>query len=75
VDESHFAHTQSLNEPVPSSVGVDTPIDQGLQKFADWVKAYYADRPVLEVELFCEAAFSRGRRLKRSHRWACQDGV
>lgn len=27
----------------------DTPIDEGLQKFADWVKDYYADRPVLEV--------------------------
>ncbi len=27
----------------------DTPIEEGLQKFADWVKAYYADRPVLEV--------------------------
>jgi nucleoside-diphosphate-sugar epimerase len=27
----------------------DTPIDEGLQKFADWVTAYYADRPVLEV--------------------------
>jgi nucleoside-diphosphate-sugar epimerase len=27
----------------------DTPIDEGLQTFADWVKAYYADRPVLEV--------------------------
>jgi nucleoside-diphosphate-sugar epimerase len=27
----------------------DTPIEQGLQKFADWVKAYYADRRVLEV--------------------------
>ncbi len=27
----------------------ETPIDAGLQKFADWVKAYYADRPVLEV--------------------------
>ncbi|MCS3861638.1 nucleoside-diphosphate-sugar epimerase [Salinibacter ruber] len=26
-----------------------TPIDEGLQKFADWVKAYYEDRPVLEV--------------------------
>ena len=27
----------------------DTPIDDGLQKFADWAKRYYADRPVLEV--------------------------
>jgi nucleoside-diphosphate-sugar epimerase len=27
----------------------DTPIDEGLQKFAEWVTAYYADRPVLEV--------------------------
>ncbi|WP_259227209.1 NAD-dependent epimerase/dehydratase family protein [Salinibacter ruber] len=27
----------------------ETPIDEGLQKFAEWVKAYYADRPVLEV--------------------------
>jgi len=27
----------------------DTPIDEGLQKFADWVKDYYADRPGLEV--------------------------
>ena len=27
----------------------DTSIEEGLQKFADWVKAYYADRPVLEV--------------------------
>ncbi|MBB4091120.1 GDP-mannose 4,6-dehydratase [Salinibacter ruber] len=27
----------------------ETPIDEGLQKFADWVKAYYEDRPVLEV--------------------------
>ncbi|MCS3950912.1 GDP-mannose 4,6-dehydratase [Salinibacter ruber] len=27
----------------------DTPIDEGLKKFADWVTAYYADRPVLEV--------------------------
>ena len=27
----------------------ETSIDEGLQKFADWVKAYYADRPVLEV--------------------------
>jgi nucleoside-diphosphate-sugar epimerase len=27
----------------------DTPIDEGLEKFADWVKAYYADRRVLEV--------------------------
>jgi len=27
----------------------DTPIEEGLQVFADWVKAYYADRPVLEV--------------------------
>ncbi len=26
-----------------------TPIDEGLQQFADWVKDYYADRPVLEV--------------------------
>ncbi|MCS3755661.1 GDP-mannose 4,6-dehydratase [Salinibacter ruber] len=27
----------------------DTPIDEGLQKFADWVTDYYADRPVLDV--------------------------
>jgi nucleoside-diphosphate-sugar epimerase len=27
----------------------DTPIDEGLQKFADWVTAYYADRQVLGV--------------------------
>lgn len=27
----------------------ETPIDEGLQTFADWVQAYYADRPVLEV--------------------------
>jgi nucleoside-diphosphate-sugar epimerase len=27
----------------------DTPIDDGLRKFADWVTEYYADRPVLEV--------------------------
>ena len=27
----------------------ETPIDEGLQKFAEWVKAYYADRPVLKV--------------------------
>jgi nucleoside-diphosphate-sugar epimerase len=27
----------------------NTPIEEGLQKFADWVKDYYADRPVLEV--------------------------
>ncbi|MCS4044975.1 nucleoside-diphosphate-sugar epimerase [Salinibacter ruber] len=27
----------------------ETPIDEGLQNFADWVKDYYADRPVLEV--------------------------
>jgi len=27
----------------------ETPIEEGLQKFADWVKTYYADRPVLEV--------------------------
>lgn len=27
----------------------DTPIEEGLQKFADWVTDYYADRPVLEV--------------------------
>jgi nucleoside-diphosphate-sugar epimerase len=27
----------------------DTPIDDGLEKFADWVTAYYADRPVLDV--------------------------
>ena len=24
----------------------DTPIEEGLRNFADWVKAYYADRPV-----------------------------
>jgi len=27
----------------------DTPIEEGLQKFADWVTQYYADRPVLDV--------------------------
>jgi nucleoside-diphosphate-sugar epimerase len=27
----------------------ETPIEEGLQIFADWVKTYYADRPVLEV--------------------------
>jgi nucleoside-diphosphate-sugar epimerase len=27
----------------------ETPIEEGLQVFADWVKDYYADRPVLEV--------------------------
>ncbi|WP_263785020.1 NAD-dependent epimerase/dehydratase family protein [Salinibacter grassmerensis] len=27
----------------------ETPIDEGLQTFADWVKDYYADRPVLDV--------------------------
>jgi nucleoside-diphosphate-sugar epimerase len=27
----------------------ETPIDEGLQVFADWVTDYYADRPVLEV--------------------------
>ncbi len=27
----------------------DTPIQDGLQSFADWVTAYYADRPVLDV--------------------------
>jgi len=27
----------------------DTPIDDGLRKFANWVTAYYEDRPVLEV--------------------------
>ncbi|MCS3639261.1 NAD-dependent epimerase/dehydratase family protein [Salinibacter ruber] len=27
----------------------DTPIEVGLQKFASWVEAYYADRPVLDV--------------------------
>lgn len=27
----------------------DTPIEEGLQHFADWVTAYYSDRPVLEV--------------------------
>jgi nucleoside-diphosphate-sugar epimerase len=27
----------------------ETPIEEGLQKFADWVKEYYADRPVLGV--------------------------
>jgi nucleoside-diphosphate-sugar epimerase len=26
-----------------------TSIDEGLQRFADWVKAYYEDRPVLDV--------------------------
>lgn len=26
-----------------------TPIDEGLQKFADWVVDYYADRPVWEI--------------------------
>ena len=24
----------------------ETPIDEGLQTFANWVHAYYADRPV-----------------------------
>jgi nucleoside-diphosphate-sugar epimerase len=27
----------------------ETSIEDGLRRFADWVKAYYADRPVLEV--------------------------
>ena len=27
----------------------ETSIEEGLQVFADWVKDYYADRPVLEV--------------------------
>jgi nucleoside-diphosphate-sugar epimerase len=27
----------------------DTPIEEGLRVFAEWVKDYYADRPVLEV--------------------------
>ncbi|MCS4101397.1 nucleoside-diphosphate-sugar epimerase [Salinibacter ruber] len=27
----------------------DTPIEEGLRVFADWVKDYYAERPVLEV--------------------------
>jgi len=27
----------------------ETPIEEGLEVFADWVKGYYADRPVLEV--------------------------
>jgi nucleoside-diphosphate-sugar epimerase len=27
----------------------DTPIEEGLHKFADWVTQYYADRPVLDV--------------------------
>ena len=27
----------------------ETPIEEGLQVFADWVTDYYADRPVLEV--------------------------
>jgi nucleoside-diphosphate-sugar epimerase len=27
----------------------DTPIEEGLEKFSEWVKGYYADRPVLEV--------------------------
>jgi len=27
----------------------ETPIDEGLERFADWVTDYYADRPVLEV--------------------------
>ena len=27
----------------------ETPIEEGLQVFADWVIDYYADRPVLEV--------------------------
>ncbi|MCS3677803.1 nucleoside-diphosphate-sugar epimerase [Salinibacter ruber] len=27
----------------------ETPIDEGLQQFADWVTDYYADRPVLDV--------------------------
>ncbi len=24
----------------------DTPVEEGLEKFADWVQAYYAERPV-----------------------------
>ena len=27
----------------------ETPIEEGLQVFADWVTDYYVDRPVLEV--------------------------
>jgi len=27
----------------------ETPIEEGLELFADWVRCYYADRPVLEV--------------------------
>jgi nucleoside-diphosphate-sugar epimerase len=27
----------------------NTPIKEGPRKFADWVTAYYADRPVLDV--------------------------
>jgi len=29
--------------------GPETPIEEGLERFADWVTDYYADRPVLEV--------------------------
>ncbi len=29
--------------------GILYTIDEWLQKFVDWVKDYYADRPVLEV--------------------------
>ncbi|MCS3783618.1 hypothetical protein [Salinibacter ruber] len=39
----------SLNEPYAAAVGAETAIDEELQMFADWGKAYYADRPVLEV--------------------------
>ena len=28
----------------------ETPIEEGLQVFADWVKDYYADRPILEIK-------------------------
>jgi nucleoside-diphosphate-sugar epimerase len=27
----------------------DTPIGEGLEKFSEWAKAYYADRPILNV--------------------------
>ena len=27
----------------------DTPIEEGLETFGEWVRSYYADRPVLEV--------------------------
>ncbi len=28
----------------------DTPIEEGLQKFSNWAKDYYANRPILEVD-------------------------